>query len=190
MATFGSEFPVNTEISKAKFVALALSWVRGIKNSSLSSSVPAELFQDAATYRGEAGEFASFLTADIDGGFVAGVRHEKPEDEGRVWRTEAVLTNWGRTAVLKVRGQCLALDEKVPVFRPNKPYLIRLALDDGWATQDGPFMVSDKPIFLGDLDVGLASSIIFGGVGCALPVVYASHSDLRASVNSIELAKG
>lgn len=188
MSQFSAEFPVRKDISKAKFCALGLAWARGIKNSSLSGNVPASVAGDDDVQFEADGETLVFKGANSAVGFVVGLRHEKPEDSGRVWRTEAVLTNRGSSATFRVTGQCIALDRSVPVYTPTRPYLIKMAVENGWGDRDGEFDVTDIPTSLGDRDLELAVEVLSGRTKTRLPIVYVSFPYPNTSVNSSQLA--
>jgi hypothetical protein len=188
MSQFSAEFPVRKDITKTKFCALGLAWARGIKNSSLSGNVPASVAGDDDVQFEAGGETLVFKSAISAVGFVVGLRHEKPEDSGRVWRTEAVLTNRGSSATFRVTGQCIALDRSVPVFTPTRPYLIKMAIENGWGDRDGTFEVTDNPTLLGDLDLDLAVELLSGETKTRLPIVYVSYPYPDTSVNSNLLA--
>ena len=93
MSIFATEFPVRPKISNQTFVALALTWIRGIKKSSVLNQLDgSDSYDDDVAIRSKTGETLQFKTYEDEKIDVIGVRHELPDDLGRIWRTECVLS--------------------------------------------------------------------------------------------------
>jgi hypothetical protein len=175
VSNFATEFSVSPAIGTTDFAALAIAWVRGINSSTVLEDGGAQVLEkDEAFAKSNTGETFSLKSVETSEGFVIGVRHEMPDPQGRIWRTENVLTNTGSAASLRVKGQCVALSNDVEVSVPKKPYFIKLALNDGWGESDGSFEVADKPIFLSPGCIEVASKIVTGTHDTNLPIIYVS----------------
>lgn len=178
MSVFATEFPVKKAISEATFMAEAIAWIRGIQNSAvLEGFDEKDLHDDDATIRAPNGETLSFKKIEGPDLIVIGVRHEMPDPQGRIWRTECVLTKEGARAFFRVRGQCVAAQPDADVHRPKKPHLIRQAVEEGWGNKDGPFLVQAKAHYLSEPDLDLAKSIVQGEAHCLLPCIYVSRNN-------------
>ncbi|WBL31971.1 hypothetical protein O5O51_09450 [Sinirhodobacter sp. HNIBRBA609] len=187
MTTFSTEFPVSNKFTKAALAKMVVEWVAGIKNSTLLNTSDVNLYDDDdAQLIGDNGESLSLKHIELDHGFVTGARHSICDEDGREWRTEIVLTNKGKLATLKVTGQCLAIDQSIPVMRPKRPYLIKKALENGWGGRDGDLDVQPLPHYFGDSDIELAISIILGKSRLSLPVIYVSRDYYGGTAISVE----
>jgi len=178
MSIFATEFPVDPAIQKADFVALTLSWIRGMQHSGiLEEKDSIANYDDEVTIEAANGESLSMREVGIEDGFVVGARHEIPDRQGRLWRTECTLTHRNSEAYLRVRGQCLGTVAGAVIATPKKPFLIKEAIREKWGVQDGLFPVSDKPIHLQDGQLEVASIIIRGDTRASLPILYVSRTN-------------
>jgi hypothetical protein len=178
LSIFATEFPVKNNVSEAMFMAEAIAWIRGIKKSFVLNDVDVKEFEeDDARIESASGEVLSFKKVNDSNLSVIGVRHELPDDHGRVWRTECVLTKNNSKAYFRVRGQCVARDPQANILRPRKPHLIRQAVEGGWATNDGPFEVLAKAHYLTEKDLSFAEDLILGREECLLPCIYISRNN-------------
>lgn len=101
---FATEFEVN-RLDKAQFVASATAWVKGMQSQSIfETGATQDLDQDQPELIGSKGDRLSFRDfSDASGQTSAlGLRHEVPDIDGCIWRTEAVqLTKAGQNGVLR-----------------------------------------------------------------------------------------
>ena len=175
MSVFATELPVTANLTKAKFAAAAIAWVRGIKNSkSLDNADAKELYDDELWLETADGETLSIKSFEATGTSVFGVRLEIPDAYGRRWRTECVYTSKYGRGILRVRGQCLATTATAPVATPLKPHLVSMAIDDGWAAKDRSIKPTNEPIYLTEDDLDLAAHVILGKATTILPNLYIS----------------
>lgn len=181
MLPFATEFPVKASENRASFVSEVIAWLQGTTYSSvLSSGSERDLDGTNALLRSTAGEELRFRELKIGDDWIAiGFRHDFPDEEGRLWRTEGVLrraAGKGEQDLVRLRTQCLATVAGAPLESPRKPYLIKALLKNGWGGSDGLLRVSDQPVWLGDVDKNLvsASAITLGQGTSALPTVYVS----------------
>lgn len=192
MSSFGTEFPISSKISKAALAKLVGEWACGIKNSTLKNAETIiERDDSEISVTGDFGETLQFRHVEMLDGFVAGARHSISDDMGREWRTEIVLTNKTQSATLRVRGECIAATPDIETVRPQKPFLVKKALEAGWGAYDGLLTVQSLPHYLEDTDedLGLAMSCILGTSKVSLPVVYISRDHFnRTSINEERLA--
>lgn len=194
MSVFSTEFCVSPEISETKFATLALGWLIGIEKSTVLDEANAkELDKDDAWIQASSGESLALKKVKTQSGFVIGLRHEMPDDIGRIWRTEGVLTNSGQNAYLQVKSQCVAISPEIPVETPKKPYFINTVLDEGWGGKDAELQVSSSPHALNGNDLDLAASIILGKSEMSLPIVYVSANSVgqpNVDVKMLAIALG
>ena len=177
MGLFATEFPVAPSVTKAKFLATAVGWARGMTSSSLK--IDEKSFQnygDEIVFKGDGGEIFFIKELATSDGFVIGARHDLVDAGSRNWRTECVLTNRGSSASLRVRGQCLTGNYEVVPVIPKKPFFIKACLEDGWGANGGIFNVTDSPIFLTS-QIDIAAKIAMGGYESTLPTIYLSTQD-------------
>ncbi|WP_369059065.1 hypothetical protein ABOZ73_15730 [Caulobacter sp. 73W] len=181
MVTFATEFPVRSGVTKAAFVAQVVAWLRGNQKSIvLDEAHERDLDGDEPVLRHANGEQLFLRVLSTGGAVVAmGVRHDIPDIEGRLWRTEAVLRRAEGGAdqdLLRLRTHCIAQKADARLDVPRKPFLLKSVLKDGWGADDGRLPTSDQPHWLGvDNDaVALASSVSLGEATYYLPTVYIS----------------
>lgn len=181
MIALATEFPVRPIPDRASFIAIVVSWLRGASYSTvLDDPGDSDLAGDAAHLRSPSGEELRLREFGHDGKFEAiGFRHDFPDKEGRLWRTEAV---WSRAAahgdqdLIRLRTQCIARWAGARLEPPRKPYLVKTMLSDRWGGKDGELNVSDQPLWLADdkESLQIARGIALGTAVLFLPVVYVS----------------
>lgn len=181
MLPFATEFPVKPVPNRAAFVSQVIAWLRGTSYSTvLESGADADLDGENALLISQTGEKLHLREVSQGSSFKAiGFRHDFPDNEGRLWRTEAVLRR--REAedgqdLIRLRTQCLAKRTEARLESPRKPYLVKAVLKDGWGGKDGSLNVSDQPIWLENADNGLltACPVILGKASRRLPTIYVS----------------
>lgn len=180
MLPFSTEFPVVANQSNASFIAEVIAWLRGNGASTvLESGSEKELEGRDAYLIAESGEELR-LREILEGSESAaiGFRHDFPDQEGRLWRTEGVLkrSQNGGDDVVRFRTQCRAAAAGAHLDIPKKPYLIKALLKSNWGAWDGELEVADTPFWLRDDQEGLAvAEKITGGKSAKwLPTVYIS----------------
>lgn len=181
MLPFATEFPVLPEANRGAFVAEVIAWIRGMEHQTvLSSSSDAELDGTNVHIRSSTGEELRMRELQMDEDWSAiGIRHDLPDDLGRVWRTECVLKRdaaEGGQDVVRLRTQCIATTPGARLDTPRKPYLIKALLKNGWGGRDQQLIVTDQPVWIENNDAGLASakSVTLGDAAKWLPSVYVS----------------
>ncbi|MBK8085000.1 MAG: hypothetical protein IPK28_14910 [Devosia sp.] len=179
MIPFATEFPVGPRATKAAFIAEVTAWLRGTQYSQVLATKYPDLSSDFAHLRSGSGEELILRELGEKAGGLVGFRHDYPDDAGRIWRTEGVLsTNSTGQGLVRVRTQCIAGRPGATLETPRKPYLIKALVGDGWGGQDGSLTVSDQPFRLEDSGDGLllARAVVQGEASEFLPVVYVSST--------------
>ena len=181
MTSFATEFPVKPIPHRGSFVAQVVFWLRGTNYSTVFDDPRhRDLEGDTAHLSARNGEQLRLREFGADGVFEAiGFRHDFPDNEGRLWRTEAVLrraVSSDAQDLIRLRTECLARKPGVRLDFPRKPYLVKTILGDGWGGKDGALFVSDGALRLTDDDVGLkiAKAVTIGKATRYLPVIYVS----------------
>lgn len=181
MSLFATEFPIKDSITAGEFVAQVIAWLRGNRFSTvLDKKSNHDLDTSFAHLRGQNGEELLLRSLEnSDGSIAFGFRHDIKDDEGSLWRTEAVLKqNFPSLAgnFIRFKTQCTAIGPTARIDTPRKPYLIRTLIKDNWPINDGTLHITDTPIWLTDDPRGLeqASNITLGASTHHLPVVYIS----------------
>lgn len=187
MLPFSTEFPVRPSTNRAVFVAEVVAWIRGMQHQTvLSSKSEAELDGANVHVRSASGEELRMRELQTDEGWSAiGIRHDLPDDLGRVWRTECVLKRAaaeGGQDLVRLRTQCIATTSGAQLDTPRKPYLIKALLKNGWGGKDQQLSVTDRPVWLENNAAGLASdkSMTLGEAAKWLPTVYVSATGTSA----------
>ncbi|HYH17661.1 MAG TPA: hypothetical protein VD995_03485 [Azospirillum sp.] len=181
MMPFATEFPAKAVPNSAAFVAQVVSWLRGTNYSTvLDGASEADLDGEAPIIRAPSGEELRLRVLSQDGREQAiGFRHDFPDTEGRLWRTEMVVrrgTAVNGQDISRLRTQCIAREAGARLDTPRKPYLIKSVLHDGWGGIDRSLAVSDQPTWLSDDDeaLALAQAVTAGEASRYLPVIYVS----------------
>lgn len=181
MIFFSTEFPVLASENRSAFVALVFGWLRGMKHETvLANRVISEVDGANVYLRSEQGEELRMRELEAGEGWTAvGARHDLPDNEGRLWRTECVLkraTGEDGQDLVRVRTQCIARSPGAKLAPPKKPYLIKALLKGGWGGADGQLAISDQPVWLEDTEDGLAMAraVTRGAATKWLPTVYIS----------------
>lgn len=194
---FATEFPVHVTVDRASFVAVVVAWLRGTTYSEvLEHRRETDLENHTAFLKAENGEELRLREfGNAENLEAIGFRHDFPDKQGRLWRTEAVVKR-GRVdhddALIRLRTQCIARQSGARLEQPNKPYLIKAILADGWGGTDGLLSVSDQPVWITDDSSGLelARLATKGDATRHLPVIYVSATGpSRWHLTSAEIDK-
>jgi hypothetical protein len=181
MAAFATEFPVKRIAERGTFLAQVISWLQGTNYSTVfDNPINTDLGGDWAQIETRSGEELRLREfRDDTNVWAMGFRHDFPDGQGRLWRTEAVLRRAKADVeqdIIRLRTQCIAQDPNARLEAPRKPYLVKAMLRDQWGGLDRELSVSDQPHWLGDSGAALATAntITNGGGTHYLPVVYIS----------------
>lgn len=178
MNEFSTFFPVGWPATQSNFIQLVMTWLGGVKASKvLVEQSLTEIYDDDILLKSKDG-VETLRLKNVNGAehSAFGMQHEILDTEGRIWRTECVLTH-GDKAWAHIRGQCVIADVGAIFQRPKKPFLIKMMLRDGWASIDGDHIIDDKPHRITSDEVDLASRIINGRENGLLPKIYLSRGD-------------
>lgn len=184
MRTLTTEFPIKSLSGRGEFVAQVVSWLQGVRDSNVLSEHSESLSDPETAYLSCNGEELRIRELRKDEVLESiGFRHDLPDNNGRLWRTEVVVCCGVASAgqdLVRLRTQCIARDYGVVLDTPRKPYLIKTLLKERWGGRDGGFLVTDDPIWLsGDASsLQLANDINFGKASIHLPIVYISSIGL------------
>jgi hypothetical protein len=183
MFPFSTEFPVRPNSNRAAFVAEVVGWLRGMERQTvLSGKSEAELDGANVHIRSDSGEELRMRELrSVQGWFAIGARHDLPDNQGRLWRTECVMRRGAADQgqdLVRLRTQCLAVEPGARIETAKRPYLIKAMLRDGWGGIDKSFEVKDQPYFLKSNDEGLstAKAVTYGQASKWLPTVYVSST--------------
>lgn len=178
---FATEFPVKAGLDSRMFVAQIITWLKGTQYSRLfENNVEIDLDGDSPLAISANGEELRLRVLKVSGAEKAvGFRHDFPDQEGRLWRTESVLLRndkEGDQSIVRFRTQCIARESGAKLHHPRKPYIIKSFLVDRLSGTDGQFLVSDEPVWLKNNDdsLQLAESISLGKASNNLPIIYIS----------------
>lgn len=178
MNDFSTTFPIRKTIKNEDFSYLAIDWLQGISKSTvLNDAVDKKMFDDDARIVSGSGELFCLKSIETPEVSAIGLRHEMPDEMGRVWRTECVVSRLQKTAWVRVNSQCLSTNPDVYPITPSKPFLLKMMIKNGWAVDDGDWTVSDTPHILTASDLDLAERIVTGQEPTDLPFVYVSRDD-------------
>lgn len=184
MLPFSTEFPLKPASSRAAFVAEVIAWLQGTSYSTvLALGAEAELDGENAHLRSPTGEELRLRELrDGDDWSAVGFRHDFPDEEGRLWRTEGVLkrsAGVGAQELVRLRTQCFARTPGAHLESPRKPYLVKSLLKNGWGGNDNLLSISDQPFWLKENKKSLetAKAITLGEATRWLPILYISASD-------------
>lgn len=177
MNEFSTCFPAGRSVSNESFLSLAISWLNGMKASQvLSGQSLNEMHEDDAFITAENNEALRIKKVSSNGISAIGLQHEIPDNQGRIWRTECVVTR-GNGVWVHVRGQCILAEVGAVHQRPKKPFLIKMMLRDGWASIDGAHIIDNYPHRITHDEVDLARRIVTGCEPGLLPQIYVSRDD-------------
>jgi hypothetical protein len=131
MRRFATEFPVRKIETPAVFIAHAYAWLRGMNNSTIFNNInKIDEEKSSITLLGECNEkFSISQLESVNNIEAIGFRHDLPDSEGRVWRTEVVLKkdlNSESHDIVRFRTDCIAVDNQAQLLLPKNPILLNL----------------------------------------------------------------
>ncbi|AVW92609.1 hypothetical protein DA792_17185 [Celeribacter baekdonensis] len=145
-----------------------------------NASAKSDLERENASISSENGEELKLQEfTSKDGSRAIGFRYDNPDADGRLWRTELVISGQlddSDFSILRVRTQCIAQSSTALIEQPRKPFIIKALIQEGKAGDDGYFSISDKAQFLDETaaSVQVAAEIVSGAASFHLPIVYVS----------------
>lgn len=179
MALFAANLELTAGVDEHRFATEVSRWIRGMRASTLlSDTEELSLGNEPTTVTASSGETILLQRATNNGTISAiGARHDLPDEDGRLWRTEAVLRfRADATPVLRVKTQCLAREVGTHLQKPRRPHLLRSLVAEQLAAPDGVLTPKAAPHWLGrdEDDILVAGSVVEGSASRALPVVWVS----------------
>ena len=196
MIPFATEFAVK-DFERSEFVGLALAWLKGSDYCTLfDEDAITDLSSEVANIKSLKGEEIKFHELkDKNATDAIGFRYEKHDDQGRIWRTEFVVTQGNLVqgdAILRTRTQCLAKLANVELEPPKKPFILKSIIQDGLTVDDGYFSILDKPHRLidNDFSIEIIKETLLGNGSNFLPVVYITmHGDGSFSLSEKQIER-
>lgn len=180
MLPFATDFPVKN-FSREQFVALTTGWLQGSLNCKLfEKDAVANLdVENASVVASDGEELKIQEFIGIDGSQAIGFRYDRPDNQGRRWRTELVISRTEDSpdeSVVRARTQCIAELAGAKIESPKKPYILKAIIQDNKSSEDGYLTVQDVPHYLTEdsSSVTLAAEVVAGCASVHLPVVYVS----------------
>ncbi|WP_427023694.1 hypothetical protein ACP4J4_14345 [Aureimonas ureilytica] len=191
MPYLATEIPVKSTIDKSTFFAQGVAWIKGMKESKLfdlGQVIPID--KNFASIITDENESLTFKTIEFQKSFSCGIRHEIYDSEDRLWRSEIVLTSTPSRAALRTRTQCIAGTALAKIQTPQKPFFVKMAIEDGWPERDGDYNISLEPIYIKDDNLDSVANSILGNARTSLPVIYISRIiDESLPLNPGELSR-
>ncbi|MBF0247374.1 MAG: hypothetical protein HQL36_04790 [Alphaproteobacteria bacterium] len=176
VSTFQTEFPIDPTKTTVDFVKLGVDWIRGMENSTVLSS--GYIAQDTDDITIEAGKEAlNIARVKTDSQEIFGLKYAHIDSDNLHWTSEFVFTKQKGDAWLSVKVHSDASTTATQLPVPKKPYFIKMIMRNRWAGMDGILPTQDRPHFLSDQDIDLASTLIDGHGKNRLPFVYISAKD-------------
>lgn len=183
MIPFATEFAVKP-FERAEFIALVIGWLQGTDYCELfGKDADADLSAEQAYIRAPSGEEITFQELKEKSSTQAiGFRYQRPDEQGRLWRTEFVVTQGDLVEdepILRTRTQCLAHKANAKLESPKKPFILKSLIEEKRALDDGYFVVSDEVHCIDESDYSLdiVKEGMLGAGSYHLPIVYISRLD-------------
>lgn len=174
MLVWATEFHASSGRKAVDIVSVVKKWLIGSPHftwaeSDFTDVVPGEI---ATINLGD--ETLRIGVAEMDAQVWAGVHHSWVEKKQREWTTELVAHQDNEKVSISVRLDCNLLAPGIELPKPNKPYLVKLLLQELGGGFDSLFPIDDQPIRLREDEVDLAVSLMLGRLRNQLPAVYVS----------------
>ena len=190
MLVWATEFPAAPGKSAVDILPVAKEWLIGSPHSDWREGDFGEEPNGELTRYTASGETVTVAKVELDGQRWAGLQHAWTENEEREWTTEIVAHEIEGMVWISVRLDCNLLLGGIQMPTPNKPYILKLLLERLGGGFDSMLPISDKPVFLKEDEIDLATNLISGRERNRLPVVYTSiERGRRYSVNPHALAR-
>lgn len=173
---FFTEFPVSQKLDRKLLGQYFIRWVSGIEASQLDIPLARKNVEAGQPFvvAEIGGERLEFVSVDRERLPLFGYQHEIPDAEGRIWRTEAVLSTSEERSFLSLRVSCVRGLISASVATPRRPVLLKQLLEDAIGDKDLDLIVSDSPHFISEDELEKAKRVILGQSSRSLPVVYVS----------------
>jgi hypothetical protein len=187
MIIFSTVFNVKKELTKEKFIQLALDWI----NQSPHYNFSTLKWNNEEIYEKEV-EKQKFSIINSSNEMIIAIRLENIDEKNVLWTSDFVLEEKEKNNILVVRLARDAMDKETVVNSGyNRPRLMKSIIKMGYGDFDNGLPISEKCITITDKDLEMAKSIIMGDGKFSLPIVYVTKTffadDYALDVN--ELAK-
>ena len=189
MLTFKTQFPVNPSKSIDDLIEAGRVWLAGSPHSKLAPVMASASAIGDGWYASSGSETVVFAKPEGMEA-ICGISFENTDENAIRWMTEIVGSK--RDGEFWVSIQ-LSVDSELPTERiehGRRPHILKTIMREIGGGQDGKIPVSDRPIFLREDQLNLASDLICAKAGCVMPVVYVSASgNDRPHIDASQLAQ-
>lgn len=191
MLVFATEFDTSTNASAEDFLEICRRWLIGSPRYPWSDADLIAPFAANEIRQAEHGSFrASMAIAETGDHRIGAMQHRYLEDEKLEWVTEFVGREAANGMRVSVRVHCTSLVTGAEVPWAQKPYIVRLTIEQLGGGRDGGLVIAADPYRLSEDEVPFAAAALTGGLGNRLPVVFISAGlDGRPQLDANHLAK-
>jgi hypothetical protein len=174
MLVWATEFPASTGTTAVDILPIAKRWLIGSPHFDWTEGDFGESVLGEIVTLNSGGETLRIGIAELDGQKWAGVQHSWTEKAEREWTTELVAYETDGEVSISVRLDCNLVAPGIELPKPNKPYLVKMLLEELGGGFDSLLPINDQPVRLREDEVDLAANLMLGRIRNQQPVVYAS----------------
>jgi hypothetical protein len=171
MIGFNTMLSLPTKTSEIRFLEICRKWQKFSPHSTLTISD--EEIVDGLKYQSDS-ESLEFVRVSTEKGVHCGVRHIKKDDDGE-WRTDVVGYKTEANFTVAIVSSRAAFNIASYWNLPQKPYIVKLLLEEIGSISDGEIEVEAKPKEVTIENYHKLVSVINGETKHFLPVVYISR---------------
>jgi len=190
MLLWATEFPIRSGCTSDDVLLLAKKWLIG---SPHATWLPEHFVDEVAgvvnTFNHD-GQCVETVCIEDSNDAWSGLRHSWTENKERYWITEIVAHQTIDRVLVSIQVQCELLRPGLKMPRSRKPYIVKQMLDEIGGGIDGGLLVSDRPTYLQETEVGDATKLILGKRHNHLPIIYASAKwNGEPAIDAVRLAQ-
>ena len=173
---FSTQFPLDAKASLEGLLELGKKWIIGSQHNTLEKDevMLMEKHGDKCEKEGQRAELGRASASDYE---VLGFRYCTPGKDNSTYTADIVFLSQGDSRLASV---ILDYDTGVAgaqIPSGNKPYIIKMLIEEIGGGLDGDILVGNKPIHLKDGDEAFVSEILRGNTPAIMPVVYLSRDN-------------
>lgn len=171
MLLFSTMLSITDSLTKDKFIELVIKWNQGSPH--VDNVISGIEWNGERNIKFEDGRLSLAIEEYRNGNTIA-VRYEKKDDDGVVWDTDYVMNF--TTRKMGIRLDRSYLESAVSLNSGfSTPHFISLLIAGNYLEKDNDLLISNKPYYIKDEEIGIIADIV-KGKRYRLPIVYVSKT--------------
>lgn len=178
MLVFSTRLPIRSTVTRPEILQLCLNWVSNSPHYNVHSLQYDPVSLKDTDYENEG--LRVFIRNYTNADCALSAFRVEFTNKNILWQNDVILLEQSIEKTLLVQLECNRADFGLHLPVVHKPYLVRMAVEQGLCSTDHALPVTDSPILLDEVLYPVCVSIMNGTCLNTMPVVYLSCSENNA----------